>query len=74
MRDMTPTGNARSTVPNQLRRAAKQSRYVVLDARRVRLDEDSVLRQIRHEMDAHKVIKVVLFITKAGTVMEIRPA
>jgi hypothetical protein len=70
----SPTGKGRSTVPNQFKRAAKQSSHVVFDARRVRLDESEVLRQVRWNLETRKSLKVVLFITKAGTVVEIQPA
>ena len=70
----SPTGKGNSTVPNQFKRAAKQSSHIVFDARRVQLHEDDVLRQVRRQLTVQKAVKVVLFITKAGTVMEIRPA
>jgi len=68
----SPTGNAHMTVSNQFRRASKQSTHVVFDARRVHLDEDYVLSQVRIEIKKRR-FKAVLFITKAGTVLEIRP-
>jgi len=45
----------------------------VFDARRVHLDENDALSQVRVEMKKRR-FKAVLFITKAGTVLEIRPS
>jgi len=70
----SPTGKGRTTVSNQFKRASKQSSHVIFDARRVQLDEDEVLRQVHRELQTRKSVKVVLFITKAGKVMEIQPA
>ena len=69
----SPTGSSRMTVSNQFRRASKQSTHIVFDARRVHLDEDNALSQVRVEMKKRR-FKAVLFITKAGTVLEIRPS
>jgi hypothetical protein len=69
----SPTGRSRTTVSNQFKRASKQSSHVIFDARRVQLDKDDVLRQVRKELRTRKAIKVVLFISKAGIVMEVQP-
>jgi len=69
----SPIGKGRTTVSNQFKRAVKQSSHIVFDARRVHLDENDVLRQIRREMRTRKTIKIVIFITKAGAVESIRP-
>jgi len=69
----SPTGSGRTTIPNQFRRASKQSTHIVFDARRVHLGEDAVLAQVRQEMVRRRHIKAVLFITKAGTVLEVHP-
>jgi len=68
----SPTGGGRMTVSNQFKRASKQSNHIVLDARRVHLEEDKVLSQIRTEMKKRR-FRAVLFITKAGTVLEVHP-
>ena len=70
----SPIGSGRSTVPNQFRRASKQSRYVVFDARRIHLDESRVLAEVLREAETHRHIKAILFITKAGVVLSIWPA
>ncbi|MDR2973699.1 MAG: hypothetical protein LBV00_03145 [Propionibacteriaceae bacterium] len=64
----SPTGKGRTTISNQFRRASQQSSHVVFDSRRVRLEEDEVLRQVRRELQTRKAVRVVLFITKAGQV------
>jgi len=69
----SPTGKGRTTVANQFKRALKQSSHVVFDARRVQLDEDEVLRQVRRERQSRKAIKAVLLITKSGIVMDVQP-
>lgn len=69
----SPIGSSRMTVSNQFRRASKQSTHLVFDARRVHLDENDVLSQVRTEVKKRR-FRAVLFITKAGTVLEIRPA
>lgn len=69
----SPTGKGRTTVPNQFKRGTKQSKHIIFDARRTRLDEDSVLMQVRREARMRKSVKAVLFISKTGTVIEIKP-
>jgi len=70
----SPTGSGRSTVPNQFRRASKQSGHVVFDARRIGLSEGRVLAEVLREAETHRSVKAILFITKAGVVLNVWPA
>ena len=69
----SPTGKGRTTVPNQFKRGTKQSKHIVFDARRVQLDEASVLAQVRREAQMRRSVKAVIFIGKTGIVIEIKP-
>ena len=68
----SPTGQGRTTVSNQFKRASKQSNHMVFDSRRMQLSEDDILNQVRREIRTRKAIKVVLFINKGGEVMEVQ--
>ncbi len=67
-------GHSRTTVGNQVRRASKQSKYIVIDSRHTRLSDSVVTASILRELKWRPSIKVVLLINKPGNVIElIRP-
>lgn len=67
----SPLGSSRKhTVQYQLRIALRQSRNIVLDGRRTKLDDGFIINQLRLEIRRHNRIKSVLFITKSNKIIE----
>jgi len=69
----SPIGNSKSTIGNQFRTASKQSRNIIIDARRTPLDSAVVIKSIRLEMKKRKTIKRVILIDKSKKVLAITP-
>ena len=66
----SPTGNSRkSTVETQFG-GLKQSRNLVIDCRRTRLDEAFIVSQIKIEATKHRTGKILL-ITKESKVVDL---
>ncbi|MDR1775679.1 MAG: hypothetical protein LBS17_04475 [Actinomycetes bacterium] len=69
----SPVGAARVTVTSQLKRAAKQSKNVIFDARRTKIPDAELIRQINADLEKKRSIKRLLFIGKSSKVLEILP-
>jgi hypothetical protein len=67
----TLEGHSRTTVGNQIQRASKQSKYIVIDSRFTKLLDSVVIINIRRELKARPSIKEVLLINKLGKVVEV---
>jgi hypothetical protein len=69
----SPTGKAKNTIERQLKRAAKQSGYLVFDGRRTPIGDSDIEKSIRFEITKRTSIKKLILITKLRGVIEIRP-
>jgi len=67
----SPIGASKSTIGNQFRFATKQSKNIIIDARRTKLNPIIVKQQILLEKKKRAVIKRVILIEKTGNVVEI---
>lgn len=67
----SPTGNKSYTIEEQLRRASKQSSYIIIDTRRTSLLDTKIEKQIYNYITKPHKIKKVLVITKKSEVLDI---
>lgn len=67
-----PTGASKSTIENQFRRASKQSRSIIIDTRRTKLEYQTVEKKVLFELKRHPSVKRVILIDKSEKVVEIQ--
>ena len=67
-----PHGASKSTIGNQFRFASKQSKNIVIDARRTRLEYESVENKVLFEIKKRPAIRKVIIIDKSEKVIEIQ--
>jgi len=67
----SPIGNSKTTISNALKRAVKQSSYIILDSRRTKLSDEVILTEVRRNIQLTRSMKKVLVITKSGSLVEI---
>ena len=69
----SPCGQSKRTIENNLRKAQKQSGYIIFDLRRLKTDELKAVAQIKREFEKRKRNTLrVLIITKSGQLLDIR--
>jgi len=67
----SPTGKARGSIERQLKRALKQSRNVIIDARRSLLSDSVIELELKRQCTIRRSIRKLVLITKAEIVIEI---
>ena len=67
-----PRGASKSTIGNQFRFASKQSKNIIIDTRRTRLDYESIKNRVLFEIKKRPAIKKVIIIDKSDKVIEIQ--
>ena len=67
-----PHGASKSTIGNQFRFASKQSKNIVLDTRRTKLEYDIIENKVQIEIKKRPAIKRVILIDKLEKVIEIQ--
>ena len=65
----SPTGSSRKSTIEYQFKGLKQSRNLIIDGRRTKLDDEFILKQISSEIARHSRIGKILFITKSGKVI-----
>lgn len=68
----SPTGNKSYTIEEQLRRASKQSAYIIIDTRRTSLFDTKIEKQIYNYLKKSHTLKKVLVINKKSEVLDIK--
>lgn len=68
----SPTGNKSYTIEEQLRRASKQSPYIIIDTRRTLLLDTKIEKQIYNYLKKSQIIKKVLVINKNSKILDIK--
>lgn len=68
----SPTGNKSYTIEEQLRRASKQSAYIIIDTRRTLLLDTKIEKQIYNYLKKSHTIKKVLVINKKSKILDIK--
>lgn len=66
----SPIGNGKRTIQNNLREAAHQSKNIVIDLRRCKLNQDNAIMRIRHEISHSKSLRKVVAILKRGKIID----
>ena len=67
-----PMGNSKSTIENQFRRGSKQSRNLIIDTRRTRLDYQTIENRVLFELKKHPSVKRIVLIDKLEKIIEIQ--
>ena len=67
-----PKGNSSRTIENNLRTALKQSESIIIDLRRIKLDEHKAISQIKKLFGISKKIKRILIISKEQILLDIK--
>lgn len=68
----SPKGEGKWLIKNILKRAAKQSRYVVIDLRRVKIHQTKCLHELEKHFRLSKSITHMKVITKHGKVLDFK--
>lgn len=66
----SPTGSSRKATVEYQFKGLKQSRNLVIDGRRTKLDDEFINKQIVLEISRHSRIGKVIFITKRNAIVE----
>ena len=64
----SPKGSSNRTIENNLRGALRQSKNIIIDLRRVKIDEARAISQIKDKFIKIKTIKNIIIIKKNSTV------
>ena len=67
----SPHGSSQSTIRNQLRRASKQSKNIIVDTRRTKLEYEVIAKKVLYEMHKNPSVKRVILIDKFENVIEL---
>ena len=67
----SPTGDSKSTIRNQFRRASRQSKSIIIDMRRTKLEYKSIEKEVLFQIKERPYIKKVILIDKSENVLEI---
>ncbi|MCL2085945.1 hypothetical protein FWH09_03370 [Candidatus Saccharibacteria bacterium] len=68
----SPTGHGKRNIQHQIANACKQSRNIVIDARRSKRYGDNLMRELQNIYKTSKRIKRLLLVTKSGKVIEFK--
>jgi hypothetical protein len=60
----SPLGNGKRNIQHQFSRAMKQSKNIVIDARRSKMDIRKIRKELRKQVGLHKSIQRLILITK----------
>ena len=67
----SPKGSSSRTIETNLRCASKQARNIIIDLRRIKIDEPRCISHIKREVNFRKVIKNIIIIRKNSEVIQI---
>lgn len=65
-----PTGGSKYTIQNQFKRAAKQSRNLILDSRRMSLKSEDIKQEVAKQFTVRRSIKKLKLVTKSGKLID----
>ena len=68
----SPYGASKSTIGNQFQFATKQSKNIILDTRRTKLDYESIEKRVYVEIKKRPSIKRVILLDKFEKIVEIK--
>lgn len=67
----SPRGSGKKTIENNLRTARKQSRYIILDLRRIKIHQTRALSRTKFFLSGPHRFKKCIIITKSANIIEI---
>ena len=67
----SPKGNSSRTIENNLRCALRQSKNIIIDLRRIKVDETRAIFQIKEKFKKIKIIKNILIVRKNSEILDI---
>ena len=67
-----PHGSSKSTIGNQFRFASKQSKNIIVDTRRTKLEYETIVNKVLYEIKKRPAIKRVIRIDKFSKVVELQ--
>ena len=65
-----PTGNGKKTIERNMHKAAKQSKFIIFDLRRIALSEKQCMSQLEREFKERGYLRKLLVIKKNGELQE----
>ena len=69
----SPVGSKRRTLENNMRKAMTQSENIIMDLRRIKINEDTCLREIRRQVElSGKRIRRLIAINKREEIIRIK--
>lgn len=69
----SPTGCKRRTIENNLRKAMTQSENIIVDLRRINIDEKTCMREIEKQVQlSGKRIRRMIIISKGGKIINVK--
>ena len=68
----SPKGSSRRTLQNNIHKAQSQSKNIIIDLHRIKLDEQKCISQISFEFEKRKSINKILIITKKNEIIDLK--
>ncbi|WP_372518495.1 hypothetical protein [Candidatus Ruminimicrobiellum ovillum] len=67
----SPKGSSSRTIENNLRTALKQSKNIIIDLRRIKIDETKAISQIAKQFKYSKLIREIIIIKQNKEILDI---
>lgn len=67
----SPTGTGRWTIDNQFKRSKRQSRNLIIDIRRVKMNEAVVVKEVERVFHIKRTVRHVKLVVKSGRVIDL---
>ncbi len=68
----SPMGKSKNTIFNAIRRAVKQSKYIIIDLRLTKITDDKAIKDLEISIAKVSSIKKVIIITKTKSIIELK--
>lgn len=68
----SPTGSGKKTIQDQIKRAMRQSKNIILDGRRTKLTDEYIVKELQKQVALSRSIKRLIFISKTDTIIDIQ--
>lgn len=67
----SPIGKGKKTIERNMHKAAKQSKFIIFDLRRIGLPEKQCISQLKVEFDKRQYLCKLMIITKTNELLEL---
>ena len=68
----SPKGSSKRTLQNNIHKAQSQSKNIIIDLHRIKLDEQKCISQISFEFDKRRSISEILIVTKKNKIIDLK--